>query len=395
MDRWSPVGPQLQLQIDYDAERTRSLGALRQQVRAFLADQLAAGAFVPSADAWVGSVDSAFSRQLGRQGWVGMTFPPAYGGHGRSACERFVVTEELLAAGAPVAAHWIADRQIGPSLLRHGTEEQKHRYLPAIARGEFFFCLGMSEPDAGSDLAAVRTTAHATDDGWVVNGTKVWTTHAQIAHGMVMLARTSPVDGDRHACLSQFVVDLPHPGVSIRPIRSLDGGAHFNEVVFIDAVLPQGALLGTMGEGWRQVTAELAYERGGPERVLSTMPLLIAWSERLRGRRGDDPAAEREFGRLTGRLWTLRALSFAVAVALDSGRVPEAEAALVKDLGTRFEQEVTDVICRSSGIEPDPDSDDPVAVLLAQAVTHAPTFTIRGGANDILRGLVAKRLGVR
>ena len=367
----------------------------RGEVRRFLEAQLEAGAFTPTVDAWVSGVDPSFSRELGRRGWIGMTIPTAYGGRGRSALERFVVTEELLAAGAPVAAHWIADRQIGPSLLRHGTESQKRRYLPGIARGEVFFSLGMSEPDAGSDLAAVRTTAVEADGGWVLNGTKVWTTHAQFAHGIVVLARTAPVDGDRHAGLSQFIVDLPHEAVTVRPIRSLDGGAHFNEVVFVDTRVPAAALLGTAGEGWRQVTAELAYERSGPERILSAMPLLLAWSERLRQPNGADPAAVGEFGRLTVRLRALRALSFEVAVALDSGRVPDTEAALVKDLGTRFEQELTEAVGRFSGVEGDFDSTDPLAVLVAQAVSHAPTFTLRGGTSDILRGVVAGRMGVR
>jgi alkylation response protein AidB-like acyl-CoA dehydrogenase len=371
------------------------LQALRREVRRFLEAQLEAGAFAAGADAWMAGIDPSFSRELGRRGWVGMTFPATYGGHGRSALERFVVTEELLAAGAPVAAHWIADRQIGPSLLRHGSEEQKRRYLPGIARGELFFCLGMSEPDAGSDLAAVRTTAKEADGGWVLNGTKVWTTHAQFAHGIVVLARTASADGDRHAGLSQFIVDLPHPEVAVRPIRSLDGGAHFNEVVFVDARVPATALLGTAGEAWRQVTSELAYERSGPERILTTMPLLLAWSERLRQHNGPDAAAVGELGRLTARLQALRALSFEVAVALDAGRVPDAEAAMVKDLGTRFEQELSEAISRFSAVEPDFDSADPFAVLLAQAVSHAPTFTIRGGTNDILRGIVAKRIGVR
>lgn len=374
---------------------TADLQRLRREVRQFLEVQLEAGAFTPAADAWMAGVDPSFSRELGRRGWIGMTLPVTYGGHGRSALERFVVTEELLAAGAPVAAHWIADRQIGPSLLRHASEEQKRRYLPGIARGEVFFCLGMSEPDAGSDLAAVRTTATEADGGWVLNGTKVWTTHAQFAHGMVVLARTAAADGDRHAGLSQFVVDLPHPQVAVRPIRSLDGGTHFNEVVFVDAWVPATALLGTAGEGWQQVTSELAYERSGPERILSTMPLFLTWSERLRRRNGADAAVVAEFGRLAARLQALRALSFEVAVALASGRVPDAEAAMIKDLGTRFEQELSEAISRSSGVEADFDSSDPLAVLLAQAVTHAPTFTIRGGTNDILRGIVARRLGVR
>ncbi|MDY7091254.1 MAG: acyl-CoA dehydrogenase family protein, partial [Actinomycetota bacterium] len=300
------------------------------------------------------------------------------------------VVEELLAAGAPVAAHWIADRQMAPSILRHGTEQQRHRYLPAIARGECFFAIGMSEPDAGSDLAAVRTRARPTAAGWEITGTKLWTTGAHHAHAMVVLARTDGEPADRHTGLSQLIVDLPHPGVAIRPIASVDGEHHFNEVVFDHAVVPDSALLGERGAGWQQVIAELAHERSGPERFLSTAPLLSAWS----GMVGDDPVQAREVGRLCARAWTLRQLSLAVAASLSEGRSPEVEAALVKDLGSRFEGDVAETVRRVSGAEPRQGVPG-LPGLLADAVLHSPAFTLRGGANEVLRSVVARGLGVR
>ncbi|MGV0797378.1 acyl-CoA dehydrogenase family protein, partial [Mycolicibacterium elephantis] len=186
--------------------------SLRAEVREFLAEQLSAGAFTPSVDAWLTGWDENFTKALAAHGYLGMTVPVEYGGHGRSFIERFVVTEELLAAGAPVAAHWIADRQIVPSVLKYGTEHQKKEFLPRIVRGDCFFGIGMSEPDSGSDLASVRTKAVPVDGGWLLSGTKVWTSGAHRAHAFIALARTAPVDRDnRHAGLSQFIVDLRGP----------------------------------------------------------------------------------------------------------------------------------------------------------------------------------------
>lgn len=363
---------------------------LRDEVRQFLDDQRAAGGFRPRCDAWMTAADPAFSRLLAGRGWVGMTLPRRHGGHDRTPLERFVVVEELLAAGAPVAAHWIADRQMAPSILRNGTEAQRHRYLPEIAKGECFFAIGMSEPDAGSDLAAVRTRAVETPHGWEITGTKLWTTGAHFAHAIVVLARTDGTPGDRHTGLSQFVVDLPHPSVEVRPIVTIDGERHFNEVVFDRAVVPADSLLGDRGFGWRQVIAELGHERSGPERFLSTFPLLEAWAAQT----SDDPVAAREVGRLTARAWTLRQLSLAVAAGLAAGRSPEVAAALVKDLGSRFEGDVVETVRRVAGVEPRRGAEG-LAGLLADGVLHSPAFTLRGGTNEVLRSVVARGLGVR
>jgi len=233
---------------------------LRNEVRQFLAEQLAAGTFTPSVDVWLSGWDEHFTAVLAERGWLGMTVPVAYGGHGRSFLERFVVTEELLAAGAPVAAHWIADRQIVPSLLKYGTECQRSEFLPKIVRGECFFGIGMSEPDSGSDLASVRTRADRVDGGWALTGTKVWTSGAHLAHAFIALARTEPVDpARRHAGLSQFIVDLRGPGVDIRPIVSMTGAHHFNEVILDAAFVPDTMVFGEIGQGWRQVISELAF----------------------------------------------------------------------------------------------------------------------------------------
>jgi alkylation response protein AidB-like acyl-CoA dehydrogenase len=363
-----------------------NLSCLRDEVRQFLDEELDRGTFIPEADAWLSGIDPGFSRRLAARGWVGMTIPTAYGGPGRTELERFVVSEELLASGAPVAAHWVADRQMAPSILRHGTETQRRRYLPGIATGELLFGIGMSEPDSGSDLASVRTRALELDAGWQITGTKLWTSGAHVATNLVVLARTDDGD-DRHAGLSQFLVDLPHPGVCINPIITIDGGHHFNEVVFDDAVLPKTALLGARGDGWRQVTRELANERSGPERILSTLPLLRAWARTPAAR--SDPAARLALGTLVSRIAVLRQMSLAVAGTLLSGGSPAIEAAMVKDLGTAFESDVVDAVRRFAAAEPDPDGEG-FGRLLAMAVLHTPAFTLRGGTSEILRSIVAK-----
>jgi acyl-CoA dehydrogenase len=384
-------------------------GELRAQVREFIAGELAAGRFTPRCDSWHAGWDEAFSRRLGARGWLGMTIPVAYGGHGRSALDRYVVTEELLAAGAPVAAHWVADRQTAPSLLRYGTEQQKRRYLPGIARGECYVALGLSEPDAGSDLAGVRTRATKVPGGWELTGTKVWTTGGHHAHLITVLARSGPPDGrNRRAGLSQFIVSLPDPAVRVRPIRLLSGEHHFNEVVLDGAFIPDDMVLGEPGEGWRQVTAELAFERSGPERFLSTFPLLDCLVRQLaaqgaaagqggeggEGGGGASAADAISLGEIVARVWTLRQMSLAVAGALARGDAPEVAAALVKDLGTRLENEVIDVARRLARVEAAP-SEPGLPGLLAGAVMYSPGFTLRGGTNEILRGVVARALGLR
>lgn len=366
--------------------------ALRKEVRAFLEEELAGVPHVVRAKSWTG-FDADFSRKLGERGFIGMTWPKEYGGHERSNAERYVVIEECLAAGAPVGAHWIADRQSGPLLLRYGTEEQKKAFLPRIAAGEFYTCIGMSEPDAGSDLAAVRTRAEPVDGGYRVNGTKLWTTNAHNAHAMLLFCRTSGAPADRQKGTSQLLVDLSLPGIEIRPITDLAGERHFNEVTFQDAFVPADALVGEEGNGWEQVMNELAYERSGPERFLSSMALIEGLVEVLR--KGADATAEAAIGRLVSHIATLRFMSRGVAAMLESGDNGTLNATIVKDLGAVLEQSIPDV-ARSLV---DLSSEDPAARdflrLLAYTEASTPAFSLRGGTREILRGIIARGLGLR
>ena len=229
--------------------------------------------------------DREFSREVGKRGWIGMTWPAAYGGGERSALERYVVLEEMLAVGAPVGAHWIGDRQSGPLILRLGTEEQRREFLPRIIRGELAFAIGLSEPDSGSDLASLRTRAEKVPGGWRINGRKVWTTNAHRCDFMIALLRTGPRPGPQGAAPGAEPVpgrSAGCPGITIRPILDLVGEEGFNEITFDDVFVPDSMLVGTEGQGWEQATAELAFERAGPERYLSSLPLLTAALDDLR-----------------------------------------------------------------------------------------------------------------
>jgi alkylation response protein AidB-like acyl-CoA dehydrogenase len=362
--------------------------ALREEVRDFLATAMPRDR-LPNSD--FGSAhDPEFSRKLGQRGWIGMTWPKAYGGHERTFFERYVVTEELLAAGAPVMAHWIADRQSGPLLLRYGTEAQRRRYLPAVVRGESYFSIGMSEPDTGSDLASVRTKAERVDGGFRVTGRKVWTTDAHRNHFMIALVRTEPPTEARHAGLSQLIIDLETPGVTIRPIRNIAGGEDFNEVVFDGAFVPEDALVGRAGNGWEQVTSELGYERSGPERFLSSFRVYFELIRVLGESPSDAQAAV--IGRLTSHFVTLRRLSISVAGMLEAGKSPQVEAALVKELGNDFEKLLPDVARLAA---PTLARDHRFRRTLADTVLHAPSFSLRGGTREILRGVIARGLGLR
>jgi acyl-CoA dehydrogenase len=368
---------------------------LRKEVRAFLAEEVARGTFDPKKPMLDDAGNPEFSRRVGERGWIGMTWPKKYGGQERTFLERYVVTEEMRAANAPVRRFFVADRQSGPMLLKYAPEHIKLDILPKICRGELCFSIGMSEPDSGSDLFAAKTKAVRTDGGWLVNGTKTWTTSAHMADYMIAIFRTSPsTPGDRRHGLTQFLVNMKTPGIAVNPILQLTGQHDFNEVVFQDAFIPDDHLLGEIDRAWKQATAELAYERSGPERFLETFYVLTSLIDAV-GPAPDMRAAE-GIGRLVAQLHTLRRMSVSVAGMLEAGREPAAEAAIVKDLGTVWEQQLphrarelaafADEECRKRALFHE---------LLPFAIQTAPKLTIQGGTTEILRGIIARSLGLR
>jgi alkylation response protein AidB-like acyl-CoA dehydrogenase len=362
---------------------------LRAEVREFLdgwhGDRHGAAAF--------SGFDPEFSEALGKRGWIGMGFPKRYGGGGYGLAERLVVLEELLAVRAPIFAHAVAERQSGPLLLRFGNERQREEIVPRIATGKCYFCIGMSEPDSGSDLASVRTRATKVDGGWLVNGAKIWTSGAHRAHYMVLLCRTALASEVRQAGLSQFLVDMKTPGITCRPIVNIAGDDDFNEVHFQDVFLADDALIGVEGQGWEQVTSELTLERSGPDRFMSHMGAVEEFVAVLK----QQPTSEgaRAVGRLVAHLSTLRRMSRSIATMITDGQDAALHAALVKDLGTCFEQEIPETLRLVVQIEPEPGSSDAYSGALANVILHAPSCTIRGGTKEVLRGMVAKSLGLR
>ncbi len=365
---------------------------IREEVRDFLREALAEYPASRLAKSWAEG-DAGFSRKVAQRGWIGMTWPKKYGGQERSALERYVMLEEMLAMGAPVGLHWIADRQSGPLILRFGTEAQRQEFLPPITRGEAFFCIGMSEPDSGSDLASVRTRAEKVDGGWVVNGTKVWTSGAHRCDFMIGLFRTSGAPEDRHEGLSQFLVDMKMPGIEIRPIINMTGDHDFNQVHFEDVFLADDRLIGGTGDGWKQVVAELAFERAGPERYMSNIPMirqLINASTQAPGER-----AAVGIGRMVAQLATLREMSLSVAGMQNAGKDPALEGTVVKELGVTFEQGIPGIAQDLTDAEPLLEHGDEFGKSLAFVTQASVSYSLRGGTREVVRGIIARGLGLR
>ncbi|HVZ09682.1 MAG TPA: acyl-CoA dehydrogenase family protein [Rhodopila sp.] len=364
--------------------------ALRQEVRAFIAEHQDVMGFFRS------SFNRDFSKAMARRGWIGMTWPKQYGGHERSAFERYVVIEEMLVAGAPLSAHYTGDRQSGPNILRFGTEEQKRFFLPRIAAGELTFCIGMSEPNSGSDLAGTRTRAVKVDGGYRINGSKLWTSNAHRADYAILFCKMAS-DGqqevDRHAGATQFLLDLKTPGIEIRPVINLLGEHHFNEIFLTDVFVPDSLLLGKEGNGWNQVTSELAFERSAPDRFLVLFQML---REMVR-MAGPDPdkATAAALGKLISQLATLRSMSLSIAGMLQDGLQPNNESAVVKDLGTRYEQDIPVVARQLFPTEPELEAVETYVSMIARSTMNAPRFSIQGGTREILRGIIARGLGLR
>jgi alkylation response protein AidB-like acyl-CoA dehydrogenase len=366
--------------------------AMRRKVRDFLADERAHKRYAAHRTSW-STFDPEFSQRAAAAGFIGMTWPKEYGGGEHTDVERFVVTEEMLAAGAPGGAHWIADRQSGPQILNHGSERARKSILPRIAAGQCYFGIGMSEPDSGSDLAAVRTKAERVEHGWRINGAKIWTSNAHRVHYLIILARTEPPGPDRHAGLSQFIVETASDSIEIRPILNLSGGHEFNEVFFRDCFVPDDMMIGKPGEGWTRVTGELTFERAGPDRFMSDIRLLVE----LIGKVGRAPSERQaiEIGRLVTHFAALRRMSSSIAGMLERGESPMTEAALVKDVGTAFERELPEIARKLLPVESSLDDHDDYSQALASLLLQAPSFTLRGGTPEILRGMIARGLGLR
>src|SRR5471032_1686500 len=368
---------------------------LRKEVRGFLAEEIAAGTFDPHNPQGGDTDVPGFSKRVGAKGWLGMTWPKKYGGHERSFLERYVVTEEMRVANAPTRRFFVADRQSGPVLLKYAPEHIKMDILPRICRGEVCFAIGMSEPNSGSDLFAAKTRATKTGGGYLINGTKIWTSSAQVANYMLAIFRTSPStkENRRHG-LTQFLVDMKTPGIKVNPIAQLTGKAEFNEVVFQDAFVADDHMLGEINSAWKQATSELAYERSGPERFLETYYVLTELVRAV-GKNPDTRSAE-GIGRLVAQLHTMQRMSVSVAGMLQAGKEPVVEASIVKDIGTVWEQQLPHRVRELAAfVDADASNHATLEDQLSFAIKTAPKLTIQGGTTEVLRGIIARGLGLR
>lgn len=362
---------------------------LRQEVRQFTKEHMAGYSKEKRAYNWSGR-DQQMTKKMAEKGWIGMTWPKKFGGAERSMLERYVMLEEMLAVGAPMGWHWSADRQMGPLLMRYAPETLAPKIVPKIVSGECSFCIGMSEPDSGSDLASIRTKAVKVEGGWKINGTKVWTSGAHHAHYMVTLVRTRDKSEDRHAGMTQFLVEMDREGVQVNPIYSQLGTHIFNEVVLTDVFVPDENLIGVEGEGWKQVTSELKYERSGPERYLSSTQLLIEMIDAA------DPQANEQteaIGRLIAKYSALRQMSQGIALMMSKGEDPALAASVVKDQGALMEQSIPNIAHDKFGEHIGTGSD--LEKVMNFLTVSSPSFSLRGGTREILRGIIARGMGLR
>jgi alkylation response protein AidB-like acyl-CoA dehydrogenase len=367
---------------------------LRQSIRSFLQEDPAVRTRPYPEDGWIAGFDPSFSNRLAERGWIGMTWPKQYGGAERTYLDRLIVTEELLLAGAPVAAHWFGDRQIGPALLAHGSEEQRSSLVPRIARAEVAFCVGMSEPNAGSDLASLTTRADVRGEDFLIRGQKIWTSFATEADYCYLVARTDP-DAIPHRGISEILVPMDAPGIRVRPIRDMLNETHFAEVFFDDVKVPTHFLIGEMNRGWYQIMHQLDYERSGIERLFSNFPL---WRDVVRVARetgqSRDPNLRQRIAEVEIKLRAGRGMIYRVAAMLTEGRIPNFEAAAAKTFCTTLEQRIAQLASEILGIGSQLLGSSPRAPLGGRAARnflYAPAYTIQGGTNEILRNVIANR----
>jgi alkylation response protein AidB-like acyl-CoA dehydrogenase len=329
-------------------------------------------------DSWINGFCKDFSKVLAAEGWIGMTWPAEFGGGGRPGIERIIVAEEMIGAGAPVAASWVADRQMGPSIYTYGTADQRAEFLPGILSGETTWCIGMSEPDAGSDLAALATSAVRDGDHFIVNGQKTWTSAAAHSEYCYLICRTS-TDGPPHRGVSELIVPMDLPGIEVRTIVDMVTNDHFCEVFFTDVRVPAENLVGVEGEAFKQTMVQLAHERGGVDRLVSNRPL---YRLALDAANTDDPLVRQEIaaietGYRLGRLMVYRG-------AL--GQSPPDFSAATKAFCTEHEQRVARFAAWVLGASAMADQG------LANAICYAPAYTIQGGTSTIMRNILGERV---
>jgi alkylation response protein AidB-like acyl-CoA dehydrogenase len=349
---------------------------LREQARQVAAD--AVSRLGRHNDSWINGYSEDFAKQMAELGWIGLTWPTEFGGHGRPPVDRLIIGEELIAAGAPIAAMWFADRQMGPTLIAYGRPDQQAEFLPGMLSGETTWCIGMSEPNAGSDLAGLKTQAVREGDEFVVNGQKIWTSFGAVADYIYLICRTSS-DGPAHQGISEIIVPMDTPGIEVRPIKDMTTNQHFCEVFFTDVRVPVANLVGVEGNAFKQTMRQLEHERGGIDRLVSNRALYqlaLARADR------SDPLIRQEIARLEAEYRIGRILVTREVL----GQAPAGFSAATKCFCTEHEVRVAEFVARVYGAEATLWND------VVHGLLYAPGYTIMGGTSNIMRNILGERV---
>ncbi len=373
--------------------------AFRKEVSDFLEEEIRNGTFQPMCDGWIQGYSPGFTRKMAARGWIGLSWPRECGGQGRSETDRLILTEELLRYGAPAACHWFADRQIGRSLIAHGTEEQKQELLPLILKGEAYIGLGMSEPEAGSDLASLQTRAVEDGDDYIIDGQKMWTSCARFMTHVYLVARTDP-DAPKHRGISEFVIDASLPGISIRPTIDITGSEAWGEVFYDGVRVSKRHLIGEKNRGFYQILNQLDYERAGLERLMGNYPLFEAIIEFTRETEYNgvplckDPLIRDKLARLQVEFEMGRLLTYRVVLVMEQGRAPNVEAAMAKAYCTTFEQRLASVATEILGLYGQLVAESKWAPILGMAphsYLGSKGYSLQAGTTEVLKNIVATR----
>ncbi len=378
---------------------TKEQESFRQEVRDFLEKKIECGAFKIISNGWLENSSQEFSKEMSERGWIGMTWPKEYGGQERTYMDRAILMEEMLTCQAPIAYHFLADRQVGPAIIHFGNDDHKKEYLPKIINAEISMVLGLSEPNAGSDLVSVKTYAKEEGDFFILNGQKVWTTGAHRADYIWMIVKTD-LDAPKHKGISEFILDLKTPGVTVRPIINMAGVHSFNEVFFEDVKVPKENLVGVKNRGFYQLMAQVDYERAGLERLMQNYPVFVNLVEYVKKEKRNgqplskDPMVRNTLAELEVEYQIGRLFCYQVAWTLTQGRIPNYEAALCKAYCTQYEQRLSDAATRILGLYGQlmPGSKwAPMDGEAADSYLWSVSYTLQGGSLEVLKNIVATR----
>lgn len=382
-----------------DFRFTAEQESFRQEVADFLKDEIKRGLWKPMVDGWIQGQDPEFTKRVAQKGWIGLSWPKEVGGGGRSAIDRMILTEEMLRYGAPAGSHWFADRQIGNALIHFGNEEQKREWLPKILRGEAYVGLGMSEPEAASDLASIRTRATENGDYYIIDGQKMWTSCIKSINAIYLVARTDP-QAPKHRGISEFIFPTNLPGITIRPTIDITGGVAWGEVFFDNVRVPKESLIGEKNRGFYQIVNQLDFERAGLERLMGNYVLfdeIIKFAKETR-RNGQplskDPDIRRKLAQLQIEFEVGRLLTYRVALVIDEGRAPNVEAAMAKTYSTAFEQHLARTsmeVLGLYGLLMEDSKYVPVGGLASGSYLASKGYSLQAGTSEILRNILAQR----